>query len=78
MSEKKNKIGNKIGVWFAKAKNGTLLTFVSEPKRERDGWSGNYYVNSLIYENLKSMLNGSPYSWKDDPQYIEFTMTVQP
>lgn len=69
---------SKVGVWFAKHKNGTLLLFTSEPKREGDGWVGNFYVNSVIHENLKNMLNGSSFSWKDDPQYIEFQMAVAP
>lgn len=69
---------NNIGVWFAKAKDGTLLTFTSEPKRKNDSWTGNFYVNSIIYENLKNMLKDSPYSWKDDAQYIEFKLGVQP
>lgn len=69
---------SKIGVWFAKHKNGSLLLFVNEPKREGDGWVGNFYVNSVIHENLKNMLNGSSFSWKDEPQYIEFQTAVAP
>lgn len=74
--EKKN--NSNIGVWFAKAKNGMLLTFSSEPKRKDTSWTGNFYVNSIIYENIKNMLNGSSYSWKDDPQYLEFKLAVEP
>lgn len=75
MKEKNN---SNIGVWFAKAKNGMLLTFTSEPKRKGDSWEGNFYVNSIIYENIKNMLNGTSYSWKDEPQYLEFKLTVAP
>ena len=69
---------NTIGVWFGKAKDGTLLTFTSEPKRKNDVWTGNFYVNSIIYENLKNMLKGTPYSWKDEAQYIEFKLGIEP
>lgn len=68
----------KIGVWFAKHKNGLLMTFIDEPKREGDGWTGNFYVNSVIHENLENILKGSSYSWKDEPQYIEFQLAVAP
>lgn len=68
----------KLGVWFAKHKNGTLLLFTSEPKREGDGWVGNFYVNSVIHENLQNMLKGSSFSNNDEAQYIEFQLAVQP
>lgn len=73
--ETRNK--NKIGVWFAKTKEGKLLTFVNEPKRVGDIWTGDFYVNSIIYENILNVLSGSPYSWNDDAQYLEFSL-VQP
>lgn len=68
-------MGNKnIGVWFAKNKDGKLFLFTSEPKLNKDKWVGNFYVNSLIYENIQSMLNGSNYSFEDGPQYLEFKL----
>ena len=74
--ETKNK--NKLGVWFVKSKDGMLLLFTSEPKRVGESWTGNFYVNSIIYENINSMLNGSSYNWKDEPQYLEFKLSVEP
>lgn len=69
---------NKIGVWFAKNKQGMLMLFTSEPKRNGNSWKGNFYVNSIIYENIKNMLNGSSYSYKDEPQYLEFNLKIEP
>ncbi len=65
---------NKIGVWFTKSKDGTLLLFVDEPKKDNGKWVGNYYVNSLIYNNLANMLKKSSYSFNDEAQYIEFQL----
>lgn len=64
----------KIGIWFAKSKNGQVLMFTSEPKKTDLGWTGNFYVNSIIYENLNNMLKNTQFSYNDDPQYIEFQL----
>ena len=66
-----------IGIWFAVNKDGNLFLFTSEPKRVGDGWFGDFFLNSLIHDNIKTMLKGSKYSFEDEPQYLEFKLTAQ-
>lgn len=68
-------VKDQISIWFAKSKDGQILMFTSEPKKTATSWTGNFYVNSVIYENLKNMLNGSTFSFNDDPQYIQFKLS---
>lgn len=69
MEENKN-IGKNIGIWFAVNKDNKLFLFTSEPKRVGDRWFGDFFLNSLIHDNIKTMLKGSGYSFDDEPQYI--------
>lgn len=66
-----------IKIWFAKAKDGLLMMFTSEPQRKGDIWVGNHYVNSIIQANLEKMLSSTKYGWEDDPQYIEFQLNTE-
>lgn len=72
MGENKN-----IGIWFAVNKDNKLFLFTSEPKRVGDGWFGDFFLNSLIHDNIKEMLKGSKYSFDDEPQYLEFKLAEQ-
>lgn len=72
MGENKN-----IGIWFAVNKDNKLFLFTSEPRRVGDGWFGDFFLNSLIHDNIKTMLKGSKYSFDDEPQYLEFKLTAQ-
>lgn len=67
-------IKDQISIWFAKSKDGQLLMFTSEPRKTVTSWVGNFYVNSVIYENLKNMLNGTSFSFDDEPQFIQFKL----
>lgn len=69
---------SKLVVWFAMNEDKTLFLFTSEPHRVNNHWEGNFFLNSIIQENIKSMLNGSSYSWKDEPQCLEFKLDVKP
>ena len=53
MGENKN-----IGIWFAVNKDNKLFLFTSEPKRVGDGWFGDFFLNSLIHDNIETMLKG--------------------
>lgn len=75
---KENKIPDKLVVWFGVNEDGKLFLFTSEPHREGNHWEGDFFLNSIIHENIKSMLNGSKYSWKDEPQCLEFKLNIQP
>lgn len=72
------KMENKnIGIWFAVNKDNKLFLFTSEPKRVGNGWFGDFFLNSLIHDNIETMLKGSKYSFEDEPQYLEFKLTAQ-
>lgn len=68
----KDKENTKIKVWFAKNTDGMLLLFTSEPTRISDSWIGDFYVNSVVYNDIKSMIDGTSFSNADDAQYIEY------
>ena len=38
---------------------------------------GDFFLNSLIHDNIETMLKGSKYSFEDEPQYLEFKLTAQ-
>ena len=66
-----------IGIWFAVPKDNKLFLFTSEPRIVGYGWFGDFFLNSLIHDNIKTMLKGSKYSFNDEPQYLEFKLTSQ-
>lgn len=61
-------------IWVAMQKNGTLVLFSEEPKRNESGnWYGNLYINSLFYEKLNKELKLSDMnnSWEAQPIIVD-------
>lgn len=66
-----------IKVWIAITKDGKLQMFSNVPKRGKESWIGNFYVNSLIYENIKDMINNSSLSWASEPEFLELSYVLE-
>ena len=63
-----------IKCWAAINKNGFLVLFENEPKRNEvvGKWEGKLYVNSLVYNALKDLVERANLSWNNEPEYFEF------
>lgn len=66
---------NSIKVWGGVNKNGTLVLFTSEPKRNEitGKWEGDIYLNSVVYKMVQELFNKAKMSWQREAEYIEFT-----
>lgn len=54
-------------------KAGMPLMFIDEePKRTKTSWTGNHYVNSVIYEQVCSLVKQVGMTFENDPELIEF------
>ena len=71
-------------IYIAVSKAGMPLMFIDEePKRTKTSWTGNHYVNSVIYEQVCkiqivpneekfSLVKQVNMSFENDPELIEF------
>lgn len=63
-----------VRIWCAISKDGTLLTFVNEPKRDEQNehWVGDLYCNSVAYKCLKDILGDqlNQLSFDNEPFFI--------
>ena len=63
-----------IRIWCAISKDGTLLTFVDEPKRDEQDeyWTGHPYCNSVAYKYLMDLLGDqiNQLSFDNEPFFI--------
>jgi hypothetical protein len=63
-----------ITIWVAIAKDGYLMLFTDKPTRTNTSWEGNYYVNSVLYGNVKNLIGGSNMTFETEPEPITFTI----
>lgn len=63
-----------ITIWVAIAKDGLLMLFTDKPTRTNTSWKGNYYVNSVLYDNVRKLIGGSNMGFENDPEPITFTI----
>lgn len=63
-----------IKTWAGVNKNGFLMLFTKEPKRntETNKWEGEPYVNSVIYKMLTNLVEKAGMNWDNDAEYFEF------
>ncbi|MCH5167449.1 MAG: hypothetical protein J1F35_06090 [Erysipelotrichales bacterium] len=66
-------LNKSIPVWIAIAKNEAIQIFTKEPKRGKSSWRGEYYINSIIYESIKEMVNNSSLTWASEPEFLELS-----
>ena len=60
-------------IYIAVSKAGMPLMFIDEERKRTDtSWIGNYYVNSVIYEQVCSLVKQVNMSFENDPELIEF------
>jgi hypothetical protein len=64
-----------INVWFAINKNGSISMFLNKPtKNTKTGkWESNhFFVNSLIYSQIKKLVEQTKMNWESEPEVIQF------
>ena len=63
-----------IKVWAGVNKNGFLVLFTKEPKRNvaAGKWEGEMYINSAIYKMLTNLVEQAKMSWENEAEYFEF------
>lgn len=69
---------NFITIWAGINKNGNLALYFDRPKKDSNKgiWIGKYpYLNSIVYNNLKSMIEKTEMSWECDAE--PFQVNVQ-
>jgi hypothetical protein len=65
-----------IKCWACINKNGFLVLFTQEPKRnvETGKWEGEFYLNSVIYKIIKDLFENTVRTWENDAEYFEFAL----
>lgn len=63
-----------ITIWVAIAKDGMVMMFTDKPTKTTNSWTGKYYVNSVLYENIKKLIGGSNMTFDNEPEPITFTI----
>lgn len=74
MDIKNIKKNNFQGVWFAINKNGKVVMFTEEPKKnEQKGiWESKFpYINSILYKDICEISKQAKMTFETEPQYIE-------
>lgn len=61
-------------IYIAVNKENKPLMFVSEPTRTETTWTGDFYVNSVIYEQVCEMVKMAGMTHASEPEVIEFQM----
>lgn len=72
MTDKEN-TSKVLIVWFGVNKNGKVRMFLDEPTRDNDLniWIGKNFCNSVIQNQLETMVKGTSLSWESDAQVIQ-------
>ena len=70
---KESLLNKSIPVWIAIAKNESIQIFTKEPKRGKESWLGEYYINSIIHESIKDMVKNSSLTWASEPEFLELS-----
>lgn len=73
MQMNKTYINTPIKIWIGISKNNKIQIFSKIPKRGKECWLGDFYVNSIIYNSIKDMIKNSTLSWRDEPEYLELS-----
>ena len=63
-------------VWFAVNKNGFIGLYADEPSRNKKTgkWESKFpVVNSLVYDQIVSLVEKSGMKWENDPECINLT-----
>lgn len=74
MNQYKN---NFITIWAAINKNGKLALYTDKPTKnsEQGIWVGKYpFLNSMVYDNLKSMIEKTEMNWNCDPEPFQINI----
>lgn len=69
-----------ITIWFAVNKNGFIGLYSNEPTRnnETGKWESKYpFVNSIIYQNIKNMIESSNFDWNQEPQCLTYEIDIE-
>lgn len=67
-----------LTIWIAVSKAGQVLLFSDEPTREYNSWTGTYYINSAVYENVLNLVSNANMVWENDaePLILEVTKPI--
>ena len=66
-----------IKIWVAIAKDNTIQMFTKIPKRGKNSWIGECYINSAIYKSITNIIKNSTLSWSSEPEYLELAYVAQ-
>lgn len=58
-------------------KENKPLMFVDEPTRTETTWTGNHYVNSVLYKDVVSLVKQANLNFNCDPEIIEFNLQYE-
>lgn len=59
-----------LTIWIAISKSGQVLLFTDEPERKNNVWVGSYYINSVVYENILTLVGKTSMTFDNDPEPI--------
>lgn len=59
-----------LTIWIAISKGGQVLLFNDEPVKQNDSWTGSYYVNSAVYENVLNLVAKTNMTFNNEPEPI--------
>lgn len=66
-------IDDYIKIWIAIAKNNDIQIFKNYPTKGKTSWIGEFYINSIVYENIKELIKNSSLDWNSEPEYLELS-----
>ena len=69
-----------MNVWFSVNKNGFINISKDEPRRNNELGKWEYYfpyINSIIYEQIKNLVEKVNFSWKNDYECITITTSKE-
>lgn len=66
-----------LTIWVAVNKNSFVNLFINEPQRNNDTckWVGDFFINSLLYNQFKDMVEKSNMNWLNEPE--PFTINLK-
>ena len=71
--DQKNKV---LTIWFAVNKNGFINMFLNPPTRNKECgmWvSNHYFINSIIYPQICTLVQKAKMTWDSEPEVIQFS-----
>lgn len=66
-----------IPIWVTKDKAGNMQMFTSKPIKGDQCWYGDFYVNSMIYQHIKPMIDQSTMTFDSEPEFLELSISKQ-